>query len=128
VIADTYLSVATPVQLALPAIFEIGARAAERVRVRLRTNLAALDEALRRIPGAARFPVEGGWSAVVRLPVLPGAGDPALALLERAGVLVQPGWFFDFEAGDVVVVSLLPEPALFSEGLERIAAALAAGS
>lgn len=127
IVADTYLSVATPVQLALPAIFEIGARAAERVRVRLRTNLAALDDALRRIPGAARYPVEGGWSAVVRLPAA-GEADLALSLLERAGVLVQPGWFFDFEAGDTVVVSLLPAPAVFAEGLEKIRAALAAGS
>jgi len=123
-IADTYLSVATPVQLALPRLFEIGGRAAVRIRERLRRNLAALDRALSRVTGAGRFPVEGGWSAVLRLPAAPSGGDIALALLETAGVLVQPGWFFDFERDDVVVVSLLPPPSVFDEGLDRIVSAL----
>ncbi|HET9795383.1 MAG TPA: pyridoxal phosphate-dependent aminotransferase [Thermoanaerobaculia bacterium] len=121
-IADTYLSVGTPVQLALPRLFEIGFRAGERIRERLRGNLAALDATLARIPGSSRLPVEAGWSAVVRLAA--GNGDPAGMLLRDAGVLVQPGWFFDFAEDDVVVVSLLPEPAEFGSGWERIVAAL----
>ncbi len=123
-IADTYLSVATAVQLALPRIFEAGARAAERIRERARRNLGALDTALAGIPGAARLPVEGGWSVVVRIGAAAGT-DPAGRLLREAGVLVQPGWFFDFPEEDVVVASLLPRPADFDEGLARIAAALA---
>ena len=123
-IADTYLSVATPVQLALPRLFEIGGRAAARIRERLRRNLAALDRALSVLPRASRYPVEGGWSAVVRLPSPADGGDLALSLLERAGVLVQPGWFFDFDRDDVAVVSLLPEPGAFDEGWRRIASTL----
>jgi aspartate/methionine/tyrosine aminotransferase len=123
-IADTYLSVATPVQLALPRLLEIGARSAERIRERLRRNLAALDRALAGIPGSARLPVEGGWSAVVRIGAAAGA-DAAGRLLREGAVLVQPGWFFDFAEEDVVVLSLLPPPSDFDEGIARIARALA---
>jgi len=124
-IADTYLSVGTPVQLALPRLLEIGARAADRIRERLRRNLAALDAALARIPGAFRLPAEGGWTAVLRLGDAAGGGDAAETLLRDAGALVQPGWFFDFEEEDAVVASLLPRPDDFDEGLARIVGALA---
>ena len=119
-VADTYLSVATPVQEALPALFAVGKRAAERIRARVRTNLAALDRALAGRK-TVRLPVEAGWSVMVRVPSPPGT-DPATALLERDGVLVQPGWFFD-APDDVVVASLIVEPAVFAEGVSRIAAA-----
>jgi aspartate/methionine/tyrosine aminotransferase len=122
-IADTYLSVGTPVQLALPRLLEMGARAADRIRERLRRNLAALDAALARIPGALRLPAEGGWTAVLRLGDAAGGGA-AETLLRDAGVLVQPGWFFDFEEEDAVVASLLPRPDDFDEGLTRIVGAL----
>ena len=125
-IADTYLSVATPVQRALPKLFEAGARAAARVRERLRRNLGTLDRALAGLPSASRFPVEGGWSAVVRLPLPEADRDLALFLLDRGGVLVQPGWFFNFGGDDLVVLSLLPEPGVFDEGMARIVAALGA--
>ena len=126
-IADTYLSVATPVQRALPKLFEAGARAAARIRDRLRRNLAALDRELAGLPSASRFPVEGGWSAVVRLPLPAPDRDLALFLLDRGGVLVQPGWFFNFDGDDLVVLSLLPEPRVFDEGMARVVSALETG-
>jgi aspartate/methionine/tyrosine aminotransferase len=126
-IADTYLSVATPVQRALPKLFEAGTRAAARVRDRIARNLAALDRALAALPSASRFPVEGGWSVVVRLPMPEPHRDLALLLLDRGGVLAQPGWFFNFGGDDLVVLSLLLEPGVFDEGLARIAAAFGSG-
>lgn len=125
-VADTYLSVGTPVQRALPGLFRAGARASVRIRERLRRNLDALDKAFRGLPSPARSPVEGGWSAVVRLPLPEGGRDLAQFLLEDGGVLVQPGWFFNLGDDDRVVLSLLPEPARFEEGVSRIAAACGA--
>jgi alanine-synthesizing transaminase len=125
-IADTYLSVSTPMQRALPDLFRIGAAAAERTRHRLRRNLAALDRALESLPGAGRYPVEGGWSAVVRFLPPENGEDLALFLLEAVGVLVQPGWFFDFGREDVVVLSLIVDPSDFDEGLARIVFGLGA--
>jgi len=122
-IADTYLSVSTPVQCALPALLAIGAKAADRIRGRLRRNLGVLDRALDGMRDAGRLPVEGGWSALVRIP---RAGvDAAAFLLERAGVLVHPGWFFNIPDDRIVVLSLISDPADFEDGLSRIAAAVA---
>jgi len=125
-IADTYLSVATPVQLALPKLLRAGARAADRIRARLRRNLSSLDRALEALPSASRLPVEGGWSVVVRLPLPIPNRDLALLLLDVGGVLVQPAWFFNLDDEDLVVLSLLPEPAVFDEGLSRILSAFRA--
>ena len=65
---------------------------------------------------------EGGWSAVVRFSRPVPDEELALELLECAGVLVNPGYFFDFATDDFLVVSLLPEPGRFAEGVRRMAA------
>lgn len=120
IIADAYLSVATPVQRALGALLDCGERAADRIRERVSTNL----EALGREFGPALEAPEGGWSAALRLPE--GADDEAfvLGLLEGEDVLVHPGFFFDYPPPSRIVVSLLPEPDLFSEACGRMARAM----
>jgi aspartate/methionine/tyrosine aminotransferase len=116
-IADNFLSVATPVQIALPDLLRIGGKIREEIRNRTRTNLDSLRSV---IGGAAvALPVEGGWSAVLRVPRRQPDEDLALALLAR-GVLVHPGFFFDFEADGYIVVSLLTPHSEFVEGLRRI--------
>ncbi|MGA3026683.1 MAG: pyridoxal phosphate-dependent aminotransferase, partial [Bryobacteraceae bacterium] len=45
----------------------------------------------------------------------------ALLLLDRHGVLVQPGFFYDFETEAFLVVSLLTPEGVFAEGIERAA-------
>ncbi len=128
-IADTYLSVSTPAQIALPALLEAGAGSAAAIRRRVRENLASLDRLLAELPasaGVARLPSEGGWYAILRLPSTRSEEELVLALLEEHGVLVQPGWFFNFPCEAFLVVSLLPEPDVFREGAVRVLA-LAAG-
>jgi hypothetical protein len=41
-------------------------------------------------------------------------------LLSRSQVLAQPGFFYDFESEAFLVISLLPEPAVFQEALGRV--------
>jgi aspartate/methionine/tyrosine aminotransferase len=118
-IADNFLSVSTPVQVALPELLPIGARIRERIAERTRASLAAIEETLRERPHARLLPVEGGWSAVIRVPQTSTDEEFALAALER-GVVVQPGYFFDFDRDGHFVVSLLTEPSLLQEGLARI--------
>jgi aspartate/methionine/tyrosine aminotransferase len=122
VIADAYLSVSTPVQAALSALFRVGTVAAQRVRLRIKENLASLDRALKGDPAGrvTRLPVEGGWSAVLRLPSVRSEEEFVLRLLAHGDVLVHPGWFFGFPTDGVAVVSLLPRPAAFSEGIGRL--------
>ncbi|HEX9160473.1 MAG TPA: pyridoxal phosphate-dependent aminotransferase [Thermoanaerobaculia bacterium] len=114
-IADNFLSVSTPVQQALPDLLRIGATIRNAIRERTLRNLDVLHASLP--PSVTALPVEGGWSAVLRMPRTDE--DIALVLLRR-GVVVQPGWFFDFDREGYVVVSLLTEPDIFRAGLERM--------
>jgi aspartate/methionine/tyrosine aminotransferase len=121
VIADTTLSVSTPVQRALPGILAESADMRARIRARTTANLGALRAAL--AEGAAGvLDTEAGWSAIVRLPRLEGLDDEgwALRLLESADTLVHPGSFYDLD-GCHVVVSLLGPSEEFARGAQALA-------
>ena len=120
-VLDAYLSVATPIQLALPAILASRGVTEEAIAARTRTNLAAARAALARAPSATLLGVEGGWYAIVRVPETRSDEEWALALVAEVGVHVQPGYFFDMGRGAYLVVSLLTPPAIFAEGMARIA-------
>ncbi len=119
-IADNFLSVATPVQVALPALLRIAPRIRAAISQRTRNNLAALRRTFASIPAARVLPVEGGWSAVIRMPSLQSDEELALELLGR-GVVVQPGYFFDFASDGHLVVSLLTREPVFADGVQRVA-------
>lgn len=118
VIADTYLSVSTPVQLAVPQLLEIGRRRAAAIQARLSGNLSALTRAVADYPSLSLLMPEGGWSAVVRVPAVSSEDDLVLRLLD-AGVRVHPGYFFDFPHEAFLVMSLLPAPDRFADALAR---------
>ena len=119
-IADNFLSVSTPVQVALPELLVIGTRIGDAIRERTRASLEALRNVLATRPHAQLLPVEGGWSAVIRVPQLGTDEEFALRALEEHDVVVHPGYFFDFERDGYFVVSLLTPPAVLEEGISRI--------
>jgi aspartate/methionine/tyrosine aminotransferase len=121
-VLDAYLSVATPVQHALPVILATRATAEAAIRARTRANLGVLRDVMKRAPSASVLDVEGGWYAIVRVPETQSDEEWALDLLERDGVHVQPGYFFDMGAGAHLVVSLLTPEEVFAKGIERLAA------
>lgn len=121
-IGDTFLSAAAPVQRALPALLDLSQQMRQRVRTRLAMNLVALDDMLEGTP-LSRLKVEGGWSAIVRLPATRDDAQWALHFVNEAGVLVQPGYFYDLPFC-ACVVSLLTPPSDFREGLARMIAAV----
>lgn len=118
-VADSYLSVSTPVQRALPEILELAPRIRSAILDRLRTNLAAL-RALLTDSGVELLEPQGGWSAVLRVCDPRTDEELALEILDKAGVLVHPGYFFDFATDDFLVLSLLPEPDRFADGVTRL--------
>ncbi|NVJ24938.1 pyridoxal phosphate-dependent aminotransferase [Myxococcus sp. AM011] len=124
-VADTYLSVGTPVQLALPALLAHAPRFQEALLERVRDNRHRLVSA--RPPGAPWdiVPAHGGWSAVLRIPRAPGEEATCLSLLD-AGVLAQPGYFYDFDSGAFLVLSLLTPPEVFSAALAPLTRVLGA--
>ena len=124
VIADTFLSMNAPVQLALPIWLEGRQAIQEQIQERLAANLAELDRQLAGLPEAQRLEREGGWYAVLRIPAIQPDERTVLELLER-GAWVHPGYFFGFAESGWLVVSLLgPEPE-FSAGVTRLAKYLA---
>ena len=120
VIADTYLSMNAPVQLAAPVLLEQRKQVQPTLLARLRVNLAELDRQLTGQPSCTRFLVEGGWYAVLRVPVLGSDEDLAINLLRKMAVLVHPGHFYDFPREGQVVLSLITEPDAFREGIARL--------
>jgi len=125
-ISDLFLTVATPVQLALPTLLDSRTAFRARVLERLGANLGHLVRLEQRRPEVRRVGGEAGWSAVLQLPARRTGEHWALDLLER-GVAAHPGEFYDLEGGAYLVVSLLPPPQEFDRGLavleERVAGA-----
>jgi len=119
-IADNYLSVGTPVQVALPDLLSIAPRIRELISARTRANLGTLRRATGDARSATVLPVEGGWSAVIRLPRIESDEDFAVRLISDHGVLVHPGYFFDLPGDGYLVLSLLTPETEFEEGVHRI--------
>lgn len=118
-IADTYLSVSTPVQLAARQLLDRGAAVRTQILERVRRNFAALQRILSD-SGATVLPADGGWSAVIRVPATRTEDELVLDLLEHDGVAVHPGYFFDFPHEAFLVVSLLPDAADFARGIQLV--------
>jgi alanine-synthesizing transaminase len=118
-IADTYLSVGTPVQCAAARLLSTGESVREQIRKRTAENLAVAREALRGTE-ANLLSVEGGWYASLQVPRIRSEEEWVLGLLEHANTLVQPGYYFDFYSEAYLVVSLLTVRTVFEEGLSRL--------
>lgn len=120
VIADTYLSISTPIQLALPVFMEQRREFQKQLMERLRRNLAVLDRQLACQQACSRLKVEGGWYAVVRLPAIYDDQEFAVNLIDAKGVYVHPGHFYDFPGNSWLVLSLITTENAFADGLDLL--------
>jgi alanine-synthesizing transaminase len=117
-IADNFLSVGTPVQYALSNLLAARTSVQQQILGRLRRNREFLKEAVRVHDAFRLLEVEGGWYAILRAPRIRSEEEWVLQLLQQ-GVLVQPGYFYDFESEAYLVVSLLTGEEIFREGIEK---------
>jgi aspartate/methionine/tyrosine aminotransferase len=120
VIADSFLSVATPVQAAVAELLRTGSPVRAAIQARTRGNFDVLCRAAATHPACDVLHSDGGWSAVVRVPSTRGEEALVLELLHHERVLVHPGFFFDLPGETYVVVSLLPDPDVFIEAVARV--------
>jgi alanine-synthesizing transaminase len=120
IICDAYLSVSTPVQVAAPTLMALGASVREQILERITRNDRALRTAAAAHPAVEVLETQAGWSTVIRVPSTRSEEDLVIELIDDDGVIVHPGFFFDFPHEAFVVVSLLPEPQLFTEGIDRL--------
>ena len=119
-IADSYLSVSTPVQVAAGELLSRGAGVREQIHARARLNHDVLRGVAARFRSCDMLACEGGWYAVVRVPAHRSEDELVLGLLDRERILVHPGYFFDFPREAYVVVSLLPPPEIFADATDRM--------
>ena len=119
-IADTYLSVGTPVQQAAARLLELGKGIRTQIASRVQANLAWLESAISLESPCRVLAVEGGWYATLQVPRTRREEDWALEILAKDNVLVQPGFFYDFESEAFLVLSLLTPPEPFAEGCRRL--------
>jgi aspartate/methionine/tyrosine aminotransferase len=120
VIADTYLSMNAPIQLATPVLLDQRKLIQPQLLNRVRTNLKELDGQLASQNNCRRLDVEGGWYAVLRVPVTRSDEDLAIDILRKLSVLVHPGHFYDFPSDGYLVVSLITPTNDFGQGIGRI--------
>jgi aspartate/methionine/tyrosine aminotransferase len=121
-IADTYLSMNTPMQLALPVLLELRHNFQQQCVERTQKNLAQLDKLLSTQKLWARLNLEGGWYAILKVPLTGSDGELALELLNTHGVYVHPGHFYDFPADGYLVVSLITPELPFAAGIRDLVA------
>ena len=120
VICDTYLSVATPVQVAAPDLIEAGHAIRAAIADRLARNLDALAQAIAEYPAVSLLDLRAAGPPCFRVPGTAPEEQLVLTLLERDHVVVHPGYFFDFAGEAFLVVSLLTDPVAFDEGIRRV--------
>ncbi|MDQ3071218.1 MAG: pyridoxal phosphate-dependent aminotransferase [Acidobacteriota bacterium] len=119
-IADTYLSVSTPVQTSAAMLIRAGGALRAQIADRTSRNLGRLRDAIASNPALKLLKSEGGWSAVLRVPATRAEEDLVVALAEEDGVLVHPGYFFDFAHEAFLIVSLIAPPGEFDAGIARL--------
>src|SRR5579864_8992767 len=120
VIADTYLSMNAPMQWATPALLQQRKKLHAQLLSRVRENLAELDQRLAAQKACQRLIVEGGWYAVLRVPVTRSDEELAIELLREKSVLVHPGHFYDFPSDGYLVLSLITPQREFADGMRAI--------
>ena len=120
-IADTYLSVNTPVQVALEALLAFAPDIQNQIKERLLKNRKNLEKSLAELSTVKVWSAQGGWYALVEVS-LEGIRDEdlVLRLLKEQQVLVQPGGFYDFPTGCFLVLSLLPQIDIFETAVKRL--------
>ena len=121
-IEDTYLSVGTPVQWAAGPLLASRHAIQSQILERVRSNRAFLANCIGPSSPWRLLGTEGGWYAVLEAPRIYSEEQWALQLLKESDVLVQPGFFFDFEREAFLIVSLLTVPDIFQKGIDRLLA------
>jgi aspartate/methionine/tyrosine aminotransferase len=117
-IGDAFLSVSTPIQLALPGVLESRHEFRHATLMRVREHRAHLERAVRG-SGAEVPSADGGWVSVLRLPEHVSGERLAIELLDD-GVVVHPGHFYEFADDRHLVISLIAAPPAFAAGLDRL--------
>jgi alanine-synthesizing transaminase len=120
VIADTYLSVGTPVQLALKELLGNRQYIQSQISERINSNYNFLKSQFLNDNKISLLKTEGGWYSVLKMFGIINEEKSAFDLLDKQDVYIHPGYYFDFEEEGYIIVSLLTQQDVFKEGIIRI--------
>jgi len=120
IIADTYLSMNAPLQWATPVLLDQREEIQGQLLDRVLQNLGELDRQLSTQKACQRLNVEGGWYAILRVPVMQSDEELAVGLLEHKKVLVHPGHFYDCPSDGYLILSLITPQGEFCDGVRSI--------
>jgi aspartate/methionine/tyrosine aminotransferase len=120
VVADTYLSMNAPMQWATPVLLAQRKNVQPQLLERVKANLTELDRQLAAQKACQRLSVEGGWYAVLRVPVTRSDEELAIELVREKSVLVHPGHFYDFPSEGYLVLSLITPRREFAEAMSAV--------
>lgn len=122
VIADDYLPMSDIIAGCIPALLDAAEAQTDRVRERVRGNLAALHRMLEsdELGVVNVLRPEGGWNVLLRVPSVLDENELVLKLIADHRLTGQPGYFFDMTSNGYLAVSLLPEPEEFKRGIAAV--------
>ncbi len=120
IVADTFLSVNTPAQVALPQLLELGKSVRAQIQERVRANYLHLMNAVSVGSSVSALRAEAGWYAILKMPRTRSDEEWAIRLLDESGVYVFPGYFFDFAESGFLVISLLTPPEILQMGMDKL--------
>lgn len=120
VIADTYLSVSTPIQHACVEWLSKADAIVHQIKARVEQNLTTLRHLIADKKDIELFCVQAGWYALLKIPMDISEDEWVLRLLEEKQVYVHPGFYFDFQQEGIIVLSLLPPRETFQQGIQAL--------
>jgi alanine-synthesizing transaminase len=123
-ITDTFLSVSTPIQNALPDWLNLGTQIKRQIMNRIKHNYEFLSKYTANNTMFRIYKIEGGWNVIIKTLSNDFDEEWSELLVRKDGIITQPGYFYDFERNDCMVISLLVQENLFRKGLEIIDRAL----
>ncbi len=120
ILCDTYLSVNTPVQIALLELFRCGKSIQYQILSRVKSNYEFLQGVLCSPSPVSLLESEGGWYAILKVPRTKSDEEWAMELLNEYGVYLFPGYFFDLQNEGYLVVSLLTQSEVFVSAINNL--------
>ena len=120
IVSDTFLSVNTPVQVALSEFLKLGKEISTSILTRVKINYKHLQDSIREGSPCGVLNCDGGWNAIIQLPRTKSDEEWAMELLDKRGIFVYPGYFFDLRESGLIVVSLLQREEIFLRAITEI--------
>lgn len=119
IITDTYLSVNTIVQDIAPEIFAYQKSLQSQIKQRILDNLEIIDKYCQNSKKIRYHHPDGGWYIVLEIANISDE-EYSIQLLNQYGVYVHPGYMFDYNLENCIILSLIVPIQTMKSGIIKI--------